>query len=168
MSEVYPWYGTTQGSVLAQGDLLESCPLLSPIENNQFERLRSDVLVLSQTCDLLNDKVQVVLVCPVFSLAELATSTELLRSKRGREELRRGNLPGYHLLDRCYIPGHESDFRVCDFRSLFGVHVSVAKAQAESMPSRIRLMPPYREHLAQAYARYIMRVGLPMDIPPFS
>ena len=26
---------------------------------------------------------------------------------------------------------------------------------------------PYREHLAQAFARYFMRVGLPVDIPAF-
>jgi hypothetical protein len=28
-------------------------------------------------------------------------------------------------------------------------------------------MPPYREHLSQAFARYFMRVGLPSDIPSF-
>jgi hypothetical protein len=26
---------------------------------------------------------------------------------------------------------------------------------------------PYREHLAQSFARYFMRVGLPVNIPPF-
>jgi hypothetical protein len=28
-----------------------------------------------------------------------------------------------------------------------------------------RLLPPYREHLSQSFARYFMRVGLPVDIP---
>jgi hypothetical protein len=28
-------------------------------------------------------------------------------------------------------------------------------------------MPPYREHLAQAFARYFMRVGLPREAHPF-
>jgi len=28
-------------------------------------------------------------------------------------------------------------------------------------------MEPYREHLAQAFARFFMRVGLPVDISPF-
>lgn len=27
--------------------------------------------------------------------------------------------------------------------------------------TRPRLLPPYREHLSQAFARYFMRVGLP-------
>jgi len=29
---------------------------------------------------------------------------------------------------------------------------------------RLRLLPPYREHLSQAFARYFMRVGLPSNI----
>jgi hypothetical protein len=33
---------------------------------------------------------------------------------------------------------------------------------------RLRLLPPYREHLSQAFARFFMRVGLPVDIPPFN
>lgn len=32
------------------------------------------------------------------------------------------------------------------------------------MPSRNILMPPYREHLSQAFARYFMRVGLPIYV----
>jgi hypothetical protein len=32
---------------------------------------------------------------------------------------------------------------------------------------RLRLLPPYREHLSQAFARFFMRVGLPTDIPKF-
>ena len=28
-------------------------------------------------------------------------------------------------------------------------------------------MPPHREHLSQAFARFFMRVGLPIDIAPF-
>ena len=31
----------------------------------------------------------------------------------------------------------------------------------------LRLLPPYGEHLSQAFARFFMRVGLPVDIPPF-
>jgi hypothetical protein len=33
---------------------------------------------------------------------------------------------------------------------------------------RLRLLPPYREHLSQSFARFFMRVGLPIDIPPFT
>ena len=33
-----------------------------------------------------------------------------------------------------------------------------------SKSDRIRVLPPYREHLSQAFARFFMRVGLPQDI----
>jgi len=33
--------------------------------------------------------------------------------------------------------------------------------------NRLRLLPPDREHLAQAFARFFMRAGLPIDIPEF-
>ena len=168
MTESYPWYGLTNGDELEQGDLLRECPIFRPSAANEVQRLRADAVILSQSCDLTNDKLEIVQVCPIFSLEELAATVERFRNKRGREELRRGHFPGYHLLSRCELPDHESDFWVCDFRSLFGVHVAVAKSLAAEQSPRVRLLPPYREHLAQAFARFFMRVGLPVDVPPFA
>lgn len=168
MNESYPWYGLTLGDGLEQGDVLRECPIFRPTAADEVQRQRADVIILSQSCDLANDKLEIVQVCPVFSLDELAATVERFRNKRGREDLRRGNFPGFHLLSRCELPGHESDFWVCDFRSLFGVHVAVAKALAADQSPRVRLLPPYREHLAQAFARFFMRVGLPVDVPPFA
>jgi len=31
----------------------------------------------------------------------------------------------------------------------------------------LRLLSPYKEHLSQSFARFFMRVGLPIDIDPF-
>ena len=168
MSDDYPWYGLANGSHLQQGDLLMACPLIRPTATNEFQRHWADVVVLSQSCDLSNDKLEIIQVCPLWPLERLAADVEYFRSKRGREELRRGNLPGYHLLDRCQLLEHESDYWVCDFRSLFGIHVAVAKELAVDQSPRVRILPPYREHLAQAFARFFMRVGLPVDVPPFA
>ena len=168
MSESYPWYGLANGDKLEQGDLLRECPLFRPTAANEIQRLRADAVILSQSCDLTNDKLEIVQVCPIFPLEELAIVVERFQSKRGREDLRRGNLPGFHLLSRCELPDHQSDLWVCDFRSLFGVHVAVAKELAMEQSPRVRLLPPYREHLAQAFARFFMRVGLPVDVPPFA
>ena len=76
-------------------------------------------------------------------------------------------MPGYHLLNRCELPGYETDFLVCEFRSLFAVNISTLKSLAAAQSPRLRLLPPYREHLAQAFARFFMRVGLPVDVPAF-
>jgi hypothetical protein len=167
MSDSFPWYGLVSDNQLEQGDLLANCPLVRPTSDNRFLRHSANVIVLSQSCDLANDKLEIAQVCPVWPLDQLAAQLEFFRGKRGKEELRRGNLPGYHLLNRCEVPGHESDYRVCDFRALFGVHMAVARTLATDQAPRIRLLPPYREHLAQAFARFFMRVGLPVDVPPF-
>jgi len=56
------------------------------------------------------------------------------------------------------------DYQVVDFRNVYGVQFSLLQNMAENIQDRIRLLPPYREHLSQAFARYFMRVGLPQDI----
>jgi len=70
-------------------------------------------------------------------------------------------------LNRCELLGAESDFLVVDFRILFGIKLKSIQELTVGKPSRFGLLPPYREHLAQAFARYFMRVGLPTDIPGF-
>ena len=163
----YPWYGLADAEELHQGDLLDSCPFDRVDETGQPRRLYYDVVVLSQTCDLVQDKLELIQVCPFWTLQALEQRLEFLRSKRGKEELRRGNLPGYHLLNRCELPEKPSDFRVSDFRMQFAVKFELLKALASVQKPRLRLLSPYREHLAQSLARFYMRVGLPVDIPAF-
>lgn len=168
MNSEYPWYGLAHGALLEQGDLLMDCPTFRPTATGRVERLTTDAVIVSQSCDLANEKLEIIQVCPIFGLEALSQTMEQFRSKRGREDLRRGYLPGYHLLDRCKLEGFESDYWVCDFRSLIGLHRVSANSLATQQSPRLRLLPPYREHLAQAFARYFMRVGLPTDVPPFS
>ncbi len=98
MTDAYPWYGLVDGQSLEQGDFLLNCPLIRLTAADTVARNRGTVIVLSQSCDLANDKLEILQVCPVFPLERLAAEIDFFRSKRGREELRRGSLPGYHLL----------------------------------------------------------------------
>lgn len=166
MSE-YPWYGLVQGDHLEQGDFLVGCSMLRPMADGSIRRDTADVVILSQSCDLAQDKLELIQVCPYWPLPVLAAQIEYFGSKRGCEDLRRGNVPGFHLLNCCTLAGFETDYLICDFRSLFGIHFVTAKAMAAAQASRLRLLPPYREHLAQAFARFFMRVGLPEDVPAF-
>jgi len=163
----YPWYGMVEQEDLQQGDLLFNCPFDQVDETGQPRRKDFDVAVVSQSCDLLNGKLEMVQVCPFWELDTLTKKVEYFRGKRGKEELRRGNLPGYHLLNRCDLPEKQTDFLVVDFRMQFAVKQAHLKAISSVQKPRIRLLPPYREHLAQALARFYMRVGLPVDIPAF-
>jgi len=54
-----------------------------------------------------------------------------------------------------------------DFRRVYSLPVAFVRMQAEKSLPHLRLLPPYREHLSQAFARFFMRVGLPLNIPPF-
>jgi len=92
--------------------------------------------------------------------------------------LRKGEIIGYHMLNKCELDGLSErcnlsrfvgEYLIVDFRNTVSFPLNLliegAKKRKES---RMRLLPPYREHLSQAYARFIMRVGLPKDIPQFS
>jgi hypothetical protein len=167
MPDEYPWYQAVTGTHLEQGDLLRNCPSYRLEADGSLSRESRNCILLSHSCDLANDKLQFVQVCPFWPLEELAQHVEYFRGRRGREDLRRDNVPGYHLLNRCGLPRLEHDFLVIDFRSLFGLHLNTIRQLAADQAPRVRLLPPYREHLAQAFARFFMRVGLPIDVPPF-
>jgi hypothetical protein len=179
----YPWYETLANSnEIRQGDFIPECPILLPptdlnINVSESEEIAFhdtitvqtfNTIVVSQSCDLENNKLDIVLVCPILPLEEFFDMLpESDRSTRGRakklEALKQGNLPSYHLLNRDVDSGVE-DFHIVEFRNVYGVNFSFLKSYAQTITSRARLLPPYREHLSQAFARFFMRVGLPNDI----
>jgi hypothetical protein len=71
-------------------------------------------------------------------------------------------LAAYHLLNK--HEGLFEDYLIVDFKNVYGIHRTTLEEIIKNMDKRIRLLPPYREHLSQAFARYFMRVGLPQDI----
>jgi hypothetical protein len=168
--QVYPWYATTEGDEIEQGDFFEACPVYIPSAEAtghgivDFEWEERDLVVLSQTCDLVKgrEKVSEVLLCSVWNRSELTTGH--LSTPKGLEDARRGNLPGFHLLASCELPGIKRELRVVDFRRVYSLPVQFLRRKALFDQPRLRLLPPYREHLSQAFARFFMRVGLPVDI----
>jgi hypothetical protein len=126
-----------------------------------------DVIVMSQSCDLAHSKLESALVCPTWPLLELAKRHSRFTSQRECEAMRQGNVPGFHMLNACSVQGFvSSEVSIVSFRQVFSVPMNYLRELAKRRP-RLRLLPPYREQLAQAFARYFMRVGLPVDIPPF-
>lgn len=170
----YPWYSQVESSEpLQQGDFVLQCQIIQPSvkahetgQNIGAIVKEYDVIVMSQSCDLISDKVDLVLVCPFYSLAELGNIYSEYKKANRKEKLRHGHVFGMHLLNECSINGH-NDFLVVDFKSVYAVPLSFLKQIVSSRANRKRLLPPYREHLSQAFARFFMRVGLPVDIPAF-
>jgi hypothetical protein len=174
-SDGYPWYRLVHGTDLAQGDILERCPVFlppadlaeKPLAEAAFTWQERDVIIISQTCDLVpgREKITEVLLCSAWSRSELTSGH--LATARGLEDARRGNLPGYQLLAPCDLSGFARELRIVDFRRVYSLPLAYIRQRAAMAGDRLRLLPPYREHLSQAFARFFMRVGLPVDIPPF-
>jgi len=173
MEKEYPWYEIVDGNEdLLQGDFIKECPIVIPpseiSDKVEVRVINYNVVVMSQSCDLVQEKIDLVLVCPVWPLTELGENNPYYQDKEGKEALRRGYLPGYHLLNECEIDRFQTDYLVVDFRSVYSVPLNFIIDLAKREGKRLRLLPPYREHLSQAFARFFMRVGLPVDIPSFS
>lgn len=165
----YSWYDDVSNSPeLEQGDLIPACPIIIPpstiIEvgselNVKVELI--DSIILSQSCDLAHKKLNIVLVSPYHNLNDFLSNFNIGERPRIIKELKRGIQPGYHLLNKINDSG---DYLVVDFRNVYGIHIENLKYKASSFATRVRLLPPYKEHLSQAFARYFMRVGLPQDL----
>ncbi|MCC7429717.1 hypothetical protein IT568_02620 [bacterium] len=180
MIENYPWYKTLDQSdySLNQGDFIDSLPILKPLLDIDINQERNtdvsefNVVILTQSCDLANDKIEFVLVAPYYPMENfISEQHDTLKSnkeiKSFKEKVRLGFLPGYHLLNKCELENYSKDFSIVDFRNVYGVHIGFLREYTKKLGKRLRLLPPYREHLSQSFAKFFMRVGLPTDIPSF-
>jgi hypothetical protein len=107
------------------------------------------------------------MVCPVWSLDEWFESFPKEKRAGKKDQLRDGRMVAYHVLDACELPGHSMPHLVVDLGGAFSVPIEYARQLAVENGSRLRLQPPYREHLSQSFARFFMRVGLPTPVTPF-
>ncbi len=167
------WYDIATGPDLQQGDLIFQCSVAVPDYGAQvdippkiqFDDRRVDLVVMSHTCDLLNNKISDVLLAQFNSWQkikeeETKRKNELVNSSKYLEKLVEGSVPGLCLLHkREGAPG--IDWSLVDFRRLYVLPKTYLSPVANAKGMRLRLIPPWREYLAQAFARYFMRVALP-------
>lgn len=172
----FPWYQKLENNIeIQQGDLVPDCPIVVPPSNinendePEVDIITIDSIILSQSCDLVNRKADIVLVCPYYSLTywldHLPDDQQSKKAKRKAiENLKKGFLPSYHLLNEFEKEFNLDDFQVVDFRNVYGVKFELLEDIVKGIKERVRLLPPYREQLSQSFARYFMRVGLPQDL----
>jgi hypothetical protein len=167
------WYEVTQGDSLEQGDLLPGLRaprvLVDPSADGGFRILvgTGDYIVLSQTCDLENDKVREVLLASMLTYQEMAH--EVGAAARGtsfREALIKGADFAYFLLHRFGGPP-SLEWSVVNFHQLRLVDIQFCRNYAQGLGPRLRLVSPYKENLAQSFGRYMMRVALPQTAHSF-
>jgi hypothetical protein len=152
LTKEYPWYDIVNGKEdLMQGDFIKECPVVMPpseiSDELDVEIIKYDVVIMSQSYDPVQRKLDLVLVCPVWPLSEFENRSDFFRSRRGKEALRQGNVPGYHILNKSDIKGFETEYLVVDFRSVYSVPFNFLIDLAKRRGKRLRLLPPYREHI---------------------
>lgn len=126
-------------------------------------------VIMSQSCDLLLDRGDThAVLCPVLSVESLVAQYDRQRVGDWWEQARKGNAVNYHPLASCTLPTRERGEALVDFRRIFEVELGPLVAWAESNRPIVRLNSPYREKLAQAFARKIMRIGLPLEVPEWA
>lgn len=164
----------SEESALAQGDLIVDCgvPRIAAdfTNNGQVHSVRTDVydlIVVTQSCDLANNKVQDVAMCPICSLSLFEEFNPNFKAKGRWEDVRKGRIEGLHLLGSPTDPDNNRAALVVDFGLIFSLPTTYLLEHAARLGERARLRSPFLEHFSQAFARFFMRVGLPSSIPPF-
>ncbi len=164
----YPWYAVVSGKDVEQGDILQGSPVYIPESVSHdgeafLKRTRRDIIIMTHSCDMQRVKPPAVLFCDVIQRSAIPPDHKLAKSDN-IEMARKGQTPAFHVLAECEHDGYRREVSVVDFRQVFSLPFDFVKLEAEHR-LHLRLLPPYREHLSQAFARFFMRVGLPSDIP---
>ncbi|MEX0715022.1 MAG: hypothetical protein WD066_00465 [Planctomycetaceae bacterium] len=127
-----------------------------------------DLIVITQTCDLVNGKAAMVALCPIWTLEEFESYIDpAFRSKGRWEEVRKGRIEGLHMLASPDAPANNREALVVDFRQIYSLPYDYLRTLADGAGNRWRLQSPFLERFSQAFARFFMRVGVPSEIPRF-
>ena len=175
MAPTKSWYSTVIDSSLEQGDLLQGV-LLPVVVSGDPQRPevvleRVTAVILSQSCDLANGKLHQVLLAAVvpyeaYAAEQTAAGNTFVASRRFRRAALDGALAPLSVLQPAEgeppLP-----WSLVDFRRTYALPFDEVVRLAERLRPRLRLRSPYREHLAQSFARFYMRVGLPTDANDF-
>lgn len=158
------WYDIVEGEQIEQGDILINCQVIwlspessVPLPPNEFsiEHDTLPVIVLTQTCDLSNPgKIDFVVV------ARLQRAST--QNADNQKKIALGQRPRYHIIEA--FPVANLERMIIDFGDIFVLPISYVKNVAAAHGKRPRILPPYREHLSQAFGSFFSRVALDKPI----
>ena len=172
------WWNPVNETSLEQGDLLLGCwvPVLpsdfTPPEGEAEATIdihveEADLIILTQSCDLLNNPTPWVVTAPVFTVESFEQQNPNFAKKGYWEQVRKGRVEGVLLLRSHTDADDPRASLVVSFREVYTLPFDYLTRRAEEIGERLRLRSPYVEYLAQGFARFFMRVALPADISKF-
>ena len=189
------WYEVISAtdSSLQQCDLLTNLRVIFPIDDDREVKTGMDpqdtymkvdgdsapsrlpaeqeiinAIVLTQTCDLEQNKVDTVLVAKIegWSTYVAANGWDLGAQRSWRTNVQKG-----HVVHLSLLPPWDGDpkmeWSVINFRNVYSVVLSTLKRHVDNQGQRLRLTPPHREYTSQAFARCFMRVAVEDDLVAF-
>ncbi len=152
-------------SPVDQGDLIDGCPILrvKSFQPGQSNPVEADfdfgqVIVVTQTCDLVNEKTTASNVAEVFPAQQLVDQ-RLLTPAEIKGPVRSGCVWGWYFLPA--QPDLGLAEMLVDLRRLHTIPCDVLRTLCQAGKRRARLPTPYREHLAKHFADTFSRIGLP-------
>lgn len=157
---------------ISQGEYLKECPvvivsdILELTDELEAKIEIRNLLVMTQSCDLAQNKAKSVALCPIYTLGELAESNIYYSNKKNWENVRQGRVEGWHMVPG-FLGFNNQEALVVDFRQIYSLPISFLNKFVDGSNLRKRLKSPYLEHTAQSFARFFMRVGLPSNIEQF-
>ena len=174
MTPMVPFWVATTGPGLAQGDYLPRCLIPTfPEGFGQPDAVQEvlvgsgDLIVVTQSCDLENQKSGFVALCAIHTLAQFEQVNPAFAKRGMWEEVRKGRREGLHLVAGPENPANNREALVVDFRQIVSLPHAYLCRHAALLGDRWRFQPPFLEHFSQAFARFFMWVGLPSAIPKY-
>ena len=172
----FKWYEEVAANDdITQGDILINFPVVKI--NNYGDMVREEVgelnveietidcIILTQACDIAQSKdgLKNIILCQIIDLNDTDFGANKVL------DCIKGQRPQFHVLNKCpeYIDEFNLNgfnYHLVNFNEIETVPIKAVREFIKVKEKRIRLLPPYREHLSQAFAKYFMRIGLPSDI----
>ena len=148
-----------------QGDIIDDCPIsyidhVEPTrpDDVEWEFATSRIVVLTQTCDLANQRTRHVNVAIVMDAVQLVQQG-LLKASDIRGSIRAGRVFGWYFLPKnaeLNLPE-----MIVDLRQLHTVPLDLLTGLCEQNRRRGRLTGLYRAHLGKHFGDTFSRIGLP-------
>ena len=150
---------------------------LTEILRGRREIIAEDVIVMTQACDLAHGKVTDVVLCAHYALSTFKNDVWKPDQEKKNQKVTsqtwekwyktivNGSIWNFCMLNSSMVAEHPMEHRVVDFHRVYTVPRDfLGTLLRKRSEPRLRLLPPYREHVSQAFARFFMRVGLPQDL----
>lgn len=165
MVHTFPWYEVVENNnSLEQGDILENCSINVPHpDKGEVIEEHYNLILMTQTCDIV-DNIRHLIFCPVWTIEQMAEAMPTFTKPSTIGNLKKGYMIGFYPLNKSEFTLVQRPWRVVQFQRIIELETNFMINNPQLLLPHLRLLPPYRESLSQAFARYFMRVGLPIPV----